>query len=343
MSISVQIEKKLGDFTLNVAFEAGNEVLALLGASGCGKSLTLRCISGIERPDRGRIVVDGQTLFDSERRIDLPPQKRQVGLLFQNYALFPTMTVAQNIAAALPRRERGQVADWLRRFRLEDQAHLLPAQLSGGQQQRTALARMLITRPRLLMLDEPFSALDTHLRQELEQEVQEVTRSFGGTTLLVTHDRDEAYRFARSIAVCHQGRICRQDEKEALFHDPQTVAAARITGCRNIAAAHWQDGQVSVPQWGLTLAAPAPVHPADHVGVRSHTLQGAAEQGENVFPYEVVSVTEDAFSVTLMIRPQGCPQAQPICWALSRREYAALPPGGLVHIPPEALLPLQNS
>ena len=160
MSLEVNIEKKLDGFTLRAAFSAGNIPTALLGASGCGKSMTLRCIAGIVKPDKGRIVLAGRVLFDSEQHIDLPPQQRGAGLLFQNYALFPNMTVEQNILCG-PKAEKDRAvrqarcAELLRAMRLEPLAKRYPAQLSGGQQQRTALARILAGRPRILMLDEP--------------------------------------------------------------------------------------------------------------------------------------------------------------------------------------------
>ena len=170
MSLEVNIEKKLDGFTLRAAFSAGNIPTALLGASGCGKSMTLRCIAGIVKPDKGRIVLDGRVLFDSEQHIDLPPQQRGAGLLFQNYALFPNMTVEQNILCGLKAEKdraarQARCAELLRAMRLEPLAKRYPAQLSGGQQQRTALARILAGRPRILMLDEPFSALDSYLRE----------------------------------------------------------------------------------------------------------------------------------------------------------------------------------
>lgn len=342
MSLAVNIKKRMGDFTLDVSFAAGDEVLALLGASGCGKSMTLRCIAGIERPDEGRIVLGDRVLFDSSQKIDLPPQKRRVGLLFQNYALFPTMTVAQNIAAGLGKKNPDRVADYIRRFRLKGLEDRLPGHLSGGQQQRAALARMLITEPDVLMLDEPFSALDAHLRWELEQEVLSVTRDFGGTTLLVSHNRDEVYRVAQSIAVYGHGIIDRIGDKWDLFRNPQTAVTARLTGCKNIASARWAGGRVEVPSWGLILAAPAPDREVNCVGLRAHYLKGADTPGENVFRYQVVSAIEDTFSMILMIRPADRPQAVPIRWELSKADYAALPTGNLVCIPPEALLPLRE-
>ena len=155
MSLDVKITKRFDGFTLRTEFTAGNTTAAILGASGCGKSMTLRCIAGIVRPDSGRIVLDGRVLFDSEQGIDLPPQQRNVGLLFQNYALFPNMTVEQNVLCALkkekdPTVRKAACAEALRAMRLEELAHRLPSELSGGQQQRAALARILAGRPRII-------------------------------------------------------------------------------------------------------------------------------------------------------------------------------------------------
>ena len=166
MALTARIKKRDGDFLLDVAFTAGDgERLALLGASGSGKSVTLKCLAGIHRPDEGRIEVDGRVLFDSASGVDLSPQRRHVGYLFQQYALFPNMTVEQNIAVAA--QDRGAVEELLHRLQLQEHRHKLPRQLPGGQQQRAALARVLAAQPQVLLLDEPFSALDTHLQGEL--------------------------------------------------------------------------------------------------------------------------------------------------------------------------------
>ena len=192
MSLEVHIEKKLNGFTLRSDFTAGNTATAILGGSGCGKSMTLRCIAGIVKPDKGRIVLDGRVLFDSGQHIDLPPQQRGVGLLFQNYALFPNMTVEQNILCGLKAERdkaarKARCAGMLRALRLEELASRRPAELSGGQQQRTALARILVGKPKILMLDEPFSALPSEQLAERVQALHRFVERSGNTLVLVDH------------------------------------------------------------------------------------------------------------------------------------------------------------
>ena len=211
MSLHVDIHKSLGDFSLDVNVDAQTETLGFLGASGCGKSLTLRCVAGIETPDEGRIVVNDTVFFDSAAKVNLSPQQRKTALLFQNYRLFPNMTIEANVAAGIPKNvSKGErdaiVAAELKRFSLEGFNKRYPAQLSGGQQQRVALARMLAARPGILMLDEPFSALDGHLRWELEMELTDTLRSFPGGALYVSHNRDEVYRMCDTVCVIDRGR-----------------------------------------------------------------------------------------------------------------------------------------
>lgn len=321
--------KTLGRFHLKIQLHADNEAVALLGASGSGKSLTLKCIAGVEKPDSGRIILDGETLFDSARRIHLAPQKRGVGLLFQNYALFPSMTVQQNIMAGLrhvkPAGRAARCAQMIEQFHLSGLAHRLPHQLSGGQQQRVALARMLAAQPRLLLLDEPFSALDSFLRWQLEQVVSEVVSAHGGTTLFVSHNRDEAYRLCDRIAVVSRGRVEAAGEKNALFHRPETRAAAMLTGCKNIAAAQPAEAHaVFVPDWNLSLTADQPVdNTLCAVGLRAHFFaQGGAE---NAFSCTVERVIQSPFSAIVMVRPlnaRACLQ-----WECAKEEGAALSPG----------------
>jgi len=222
MSLYVDVTKKLGKFTLDVSFEASG-ITGILGASGCGKTMTLKCIAGIEKPDRGKIVLDGITLFDSEQRINLTPQMRKVGYLFQNYALFPNMNICQNILCG-QRGERigdkkqklSEILDLMQLGGLEKHK---PHQLSGGQQQRVALARIMIGNPRLLMLDEPFSSLDSHLRGQLQIQMLELFKKFGKDVIMVTHNRNEAYMLCEHIALIDDGRIVAHKDTKQLFSD----------------------------------------------------------------------------------------------------------------------------
>ena len=237
--LEARIEKRFAGFTLRAEIQAGNETLALLGASGAGTSMTLRCLAGVVRPDRGFIRVDGRTWFDSERHIDIRPQERGVGLLFQNYALFPNMTVRQNLLCGLrhstPKGERkAEVDRLLDTFCLHGLGDRLPAQLSGGQQQRVALARCMARKPSLLLLDEPFAALDTHLRWRLMQDMKDTLTAFAGTTLYVTHDREETLTLCDRVCVVHEGRVRPAVPVRAWYRAPQTRSAANLAGFENV-------------------------------------------------------------------------------------------------------------
>lgn len=346
MSISADIEKRLGSFTLKLAFDAGDETLALLGESGCGKSMTLRCIAGIVRPDRGRITVDGVTLFDSEKHIDLTPQRRRMGLLFQNYALFPNMTVLENIRAGAHRerdrrkRER-MVSAVMDSFALGELAARYPHQLSGGEQQRTALARILVSDPMALLLDEPFSALDSHLRFRLEREVRAVIREFGRTVLLVSHDRDEVFRMADKIAVMRAGGIEVCGRRDGVFANPETRAGAVLTGCRNISRLTRREGNRGYAEdWGMPLELPGGAGECAYVGIRMHDVRPGP--GENSFLCRVVEEIENPFSQTVMLQLPGEGHT-PVGWETGKqtwRQYRA--PELEINLPKERLLLLRE-
>lgn len=349
MSLEVNIEKKLDGFTLRAAFTAGNTSTALLGASGCGKSMTLRCIAGIVKPDRGRIVLDGRVLFDSVQHIDLPPQQRGVGLLFQNYALFPNMTVEQNILCGLKAEKdhaarRAACAEMLRAMRLEPFAKRYPVQLSGGQQQRTALARILVGKPRILMLDEPFSALDSYLREEVEGEVGSLLANFAGTALLVTHNRDEAYRLCKEVIVLNEGQVLRAGKTKEVFADPQSVAAARLTGCKNILPCTPLDSRtVRLDGWGTTLRLTLPV-PAGciAVGIRAHDFTPCAADAPNAIPVKAVSTSENPFDWNLICTsPKGTAQ---LWWKVGKTSLSAAAPEPPQYLcaAPESIMPLKG-
>ena len=344
MALSVNIEKRLGAFTLKVAFEADDGVTALLGASGSGKSLTCRCIAGIEKPDRGRIVLDGRVLYDSREGVCLTPQQRHTGYLFQQYALFPTMTVWQNLACAVRDRKKrdAAVARMLERVQLEGYERRYPRQLSGGEQQRVALARMLLNEPEILLLDEPFSALDSHLRFRLQNETGRIIRDFGRTVLLVSHDRDEVFRLADNIAIVRDGAIESIGEKHAVFADPGSVEGARLTGCKNVSRLRRLDGAHALAEdWGLTLPTPPLAEDITHVGVRMHDL--IPRGGSGAVPCRVVEETETPFTYVVAFVPEGAVGTTPVCMELSRADWLAVRGERLaVAFPTEKLLWLKT-
>lgn len=306
--LSVDIKKSLGAFNMNVSFETDEEVMGLLGASGCGKSMTLKCIAGIERPDEGRIVLNQRVLFDSEKKIDLPPQKRRVGYLFQHYALFPNMTVEQNILAGCREKEKvkraGAVTKKIREMRLEGLEKKRPHQLSGGQQQRVALARILINEPELMLLDEPFTALDSYLKWQLELEVADIIKNFGRGALVVSHSRDEVYRLCESVCVLFQGKSEKKLPVKTLFEAPETLSACLISGCKNYSRAEIIDKtHVNAVDWGISLElSHEPPRDTAYVGIRAHYVELSDEpSGVNAFPCTVERVIDDVFSTVVML------------------------------------------
>lgn len=289
MSLSVDIRKRLGAFSLDVSFTSDDatETLALLGASGSGKSVALKCIAGTERPDEGRIVLNERVLFDSAAGVDVSVQERRVGYLFQNYALFPTMTVEQNVAAGVrsgSRTERlARAHEQVRAFRLDGLERHRPAQLSGGQQQRCALARIMANEPELLLLDEPFSALDGYLRWQLELELADTLRAFPGGVVFVSHNRDEVYRMCDRVCVLTNGHSGRTVPTRELFDAPATLAEAVMSGCKNVSAATpVGDHALSCVDWGVTLACEREAAGSDHAGIRAHDLRLVEANGRAV-------------------------------------------------------------
>lgn len=312
MSLSVSIKKSFPAFTLDVDIEAGNEIIGWLGESGCGKSLTMRCIAGIETPDEGKIVVNGKTFFEREAgkrpTVNLSPQERKTALLFQNYMLFPNLTVAENVAAGidrkLPKEERNaQVDAELKRFGLDGFGKRYPSQLSGGQQQRVALARMLAAKPDILMLDEPFSALDAHLKGVLEQNLAGLFETFHGTILYVSHDIDEALRFCDRIAVIEKGHVMEVSTGNNLVNNPQSAASIKLSGCKNTTPAHRiDDHRVFLPAWGIEVETdkPAPQN-LTYMGVRAFFLERAKEPGRNTYRVRVVRTSDSRFDRSVLL------------------------------------------
>ena len=340
MELIVKIRKALRDFTLDVNFTVKNEVLALLGASGCGKSMTLKCIAGIQTPDEGIIILNGRTLFDSEHKINLKPQDRRVGYLFQNYALFPNMTVSENISFVAINQD--SVEENIKRFQLQGLENSYPAQLSGGQQQRVAFARILSSNAELLLLDEPFSALDSYLKWQLELEMAEVFKSYGNTALLVSHDRGEAFRMSDKVAVMNRGTIESMDAKHKLFSNPKTLSATLLTGCKNISTAHIENNLVVADEWQLTFK-PLNLTPnVKFVGFRAKFIEHVQNEGDNTFLMEVVQVIEDTFSYLIMVRRKDT-NAKLIRWEVDKKIWCSIQaPEIYLHFSSEKLILLEK-
>lgn len=286
MALEVRIKKQFPDFLLDVEFQTEEEIFGVLGESGCGKSLTLKCIAGIERPDQGRIVLNGRELFDSKKGINLPARERKVGYLFQEYALFPNMTVEENIAIGIKEKKKGEkkkkIQDYIQKFFLEGLEKKHPSSLSGGQKQRVAIARMLAAEPELILLDEPFSAVDSYLKWKLEQMLLEWLEEVQVTTLLVSHNRDEVYRLCDRMGIIHKGHMEVCGKKQEIFQNPGTVSAAILTGCKNIARiATITEGRAEIADWGVLLPLPDPkISMGDvftHVGIRAHDIRMLTE------------------------------------------------------------------
>jgi len=330
-----EIEKNLKGFSLNVNINTKSGVTALMGASGSGKSMTLRCIAGVSKPDKGHIELNGKVLFDSEKRINLPPQKRNTGFLFQDYALFPNMTVRQNIITGSKektRRERQYAAEEIAQtFHLSPHLDKYPHQLSGGEKQRCALARILIGSPDILMLDEPFTALDSHLRWELEMELAALFRSFTKPVLYVSHNRDEVYRLCNDIAIINGGKSEITGDKWELFKNPVTVQAARLTGCKNIAPAQTRadagGARISVPDWGVELKIAEARQDINFAGIRANFIVPSSAVPQDAiavsFPFEIVDEIEDTFTSILMVRKIGT-ELPPIRWEMRKKDREAL-------------------
>ncbi len=309
MRLLVDIQKQLPNYRLEVTFELAGETLGILGSSGSGKSMTLRCIAGIETPTTGTIVLNHQILYDSRRGINLPSRDRRIGYVFQNYALFPHLTVAQNIAYGLRGQSKQaahrQVIEQLERVKLSGMGDRYPHQLSGGQQQRVALARALATEPDGLLLDEPFSALDTHLRSELEKQLIKSLSNYKGLTLFVSHNLEEAYRVCQKLLVLDRGKVVAAGDKHHIFDHPGTLTVAQLTGCKNYSRIQPIAAQkIHALDWNCTLQTGESVSSAHtHVGIRAHQICFAEQPNQpNTVPAWVAWTSETPYRMTLYLK-----------------------------------------
>ncbi len=292
--LECRIKKDFKNFTLDVDFSMGDESLALLGASGAGKSLTLKSIAGLVKPDSGRIVLNNRVLFDSEKKINLKPQDRKVGYLFQDYALFPNFTVKENIESGLRDGDSSQVERVIKDLHIEHIKDKYPHMISGGEKQRTALARILVNKAQILLLDEPFSAIDSFLRDKVENEVVNIIKKYKIKTILVSHNKEESYRLCDNIVTLNKGRSEGKLETDELFNRPPTITAAKLVGVKNFSRLEpVEPGKIRALDWGLDLKVDSkPIK--KYVGVFSNKINISGERGqENSFPLGSFSIIEN--------------------------------------------------
>jgi molybdate transport system ATP-binding protein len=313
--LSLAIQKHFSSFSLDVSLAANaGELVVLFGASGAGKSLTLQSVAGLFAPDAGRISIDDRIVFDASRKINLPPQARHIALVTQDLLLFPHLTVAQNIAYGLPAREPARADELIELVQLRGFETRLPAQLSGGQQQRVALARALATRPRVLLLDEPFSSLDAPTRAHLRHEFRAWQKQLQVTTLFVSHDLGEAYFLADRLAVIAHGTILQFDAPGELMVRPRTLDVARAVGVKNILTGKLQasdcvrigEREILVPpqdNWKRGEGVHVCIRPERVLLIRPER----AEQGEreNEIEGELTDELSDGMNVTLSFCARG--------------------------------------
>ena len=335
------IYKKYGDFLAsdNVSFgvEKG-KLVALLGPSGSGKTTLLRMIAGLETPNSGDIYIDGK------RVNDIPASKRGIGFVFQNYALFPNMTVEKNILCGLhweknQKKRKEKMLESAELFQIQELLGKYPAQLSGGQQQRVALARILVSEPELLLLDEPFSALDSYLRDQLQIQILDLLKKFNKDVIFVSHSRDEVYHLCSRVALIHRGKILETGNTKEVFANPGSRAGAALTGCKNIAAAvKTGEYEVQVPEWGISLKTAKPVKDGlCAVGLRAHYFNPKGR--ENVYAVQLSEVMEEPFETAVMFRYENQDAKAPdLWWRLSKERWAGQMPAQLGIAPQNVLL-----
>ena len=305
MSLFVDIEKQLGNFNLKIKFETNKNVASLLGASGSGKSMTLKAVAGIITPDRGRIVLNDRVLFDSEQKINVKIQDRNVGYFFQDYALFPNMNVRQNIMMGMKKYPK----DYDRETRLQEIAKMMGIdgllnhqihQLSGGQKQRVALARIIVNDPEIILFDEPFSALDEHLRTKLQMDMKKMIENLQKEAIIVTHNRDEAYTLSQETILIDEGHVVEFNDTKELFKNPHYLKTSIITGCKNNIPCVVHDDKVSAPSYGIIFQIKGVDKDIKYIGLRAHHF--SAKEKENSYPIRVIDVVEQPFENLVRFR-----------------------------------------
>lgn len=299
MMLDVNIKKDFSSFSLDVAFSFEKGVLGILGASGCGKTLTLKSIAGISELDDGFIRYNNQCLYDKKNKICLKPQTRNIGYLFQNYALFPNMTVRENIIVGIKDKNDNHIInEMISIFRLKGLENKYPHQLSGGQQQRVALARIFASTPNLLLFDEPFSALDSYLKDQIKVDFSNMLKQFSIPSIIVSHDRDEIYQLCDNVLIMDKGQVIEQGITEEIFIHPKHTITAQLTGCKNISRIKKiDDYHVECLDFNYLILETGQkvTDEIQAIGIRAHQFQQCHEYKENCITLKNATISKMPF------------------------------------------------
>jgi molybdate transport system ATP-binding protein len=349
MAIEYNIRNKFKDFEMNIAFDKDSKRMGILGASGSGKSMALKYLAGIVTPHSGRIVLNHRVLFDSKKNINVLPRNRKVGYLFQNYALFPHLTVEQNIAIGIANRnqKRDIVANQMEQFHLSGLEKRYPSQISGGQQQRVALARIMANEPEAILLDEPFSALDSYLKDTLYEQLQELLKNYAGDVVIVSHNLDEIYQFCEKLVVIENGVSIMSEDTQTVFLQPRRLETAKLTGCKNISPIKRVDShRLEALSWGVHLDTNQTISDdITHVGIRAlHLMPAYEKKSINCMAVQLKAVTESLFQKRFTMCPvqdEKVVEESQIRWYVCKEEFhhkhkEQIPP--FIYLPPERLM-----
>ncbi|MHB8104920.1 MAG: sulfate/molybdate ABC transporter ATP-binding protein [Dehalococcoidales bacterium] len=358
--LEVSIKKSLAGFNLNANFSINQEILAILGPSGSGKTMTLQCIAGLIKPDAGYIKLNDKVLLDTNAKVNLKPQSRRVGFVFQNYALFSHLNVRDNVNYGIRHLPKPEIADrvaqLLDKMHLSDLGHRYPRQLSAGQQQRVALARAIAPEPEVLLLDEPFSALDSQVKERMELEIMNLQNFFKGNILFVTHDLTEGYKLASKIAVYESGRVVQCDYKNRVIGAPANRTVARLTGVRNIMqgsieAINGSMVQVMVPELGGSLKVVndetegLAVNQTVTVGIRPEYIHIVDQPGENTFQCKADRIVEGVSLINCFFHTTSETVSRHWVEVSLHKAHAPLIKEGhdcCVHLPPEHIVIIRD-
>ena len=352
--LEVDIQKQLPSFLLDITFKVDSESsLGILGTSGAGKTTLLRCIAGLETPDRGRIIFNSRTLYDSAKSVNLPPQERAVGFLFQDYALFPHLSVADNIAFGMPEKRspkviNQEVVHHLQQINLFGMSDRLPSQLSGGEQQRVALARVLASKPDLTLLDEPFSALDSNLKAQLLKLWQKHLSSYSGL-IYVTHNLSEAYRLCPRLLIIDRGRAIAYGKREDILYRPPNLQTAKMMGCDISRAKKTAPQTITAIDWQCDLQVSEIPENISWIAIHSHSIIFTqAKEKINTFPVWLTTCDRLPHRVTLYLKLHSSPDNLEDYYlsvevSLNRwQQLQQLPLPWYIQLPPSKIIVLQS-